>query len=51
MDGFSEKKWFVYMGDHHEGPFSLDEIQGKLRQAEVSASTSSGPKACRTGRP
>ena len=20
MDGFNEKKWFVYLTDHHEGP-------------------------------
>ncbi len=35
MDGFNEKKWFVYMTDHHEGPFSLEEIQVKLSQAQV----------------
>ncbi|MBS1962635.1 MAG: DUF4339 domain-containing protein [Bdellovibrionales bacterium] len=22
----SEKKWFIYVGDHHEGPFTVDEI-------------------------
>jgi hypothetical protein len=38
MDGFNEKKWFIYLGDHHEGPFSLDEIQSKLGQSEVTAS-------------
>lgn len=36
MEGFTEKKWFVYLGDHHEGPFSLDEIQGKLSNGQVS---------------
>lgn len=35
MDGFTEKKWFVYLGDHHEGPFSLAEIKGKLSQGQV----------------
>jgi hypothetical protein len=36
MDGFNEKKWFVYLGDHHEGPFSLAEIQAKIAQSQVS---------------
>ncbi|MBC7386403.1 MAG: DUF4339 domain-containing protein [Cryobacterium sp.] len=22
----SEKKWFIYVGDHHEGPFSVEEV-------------------------
>jgi hypothetical protein len=22
----SEKKWFIYVGDHHEGPFTVEEI-------------------------
>src|SRR5690242_16629809 len=35
MDGFTEKKWFVYLGDHHEGPFSLEEIQGKMSEGRV----------------
>lgn len=39
MDGFEEKKWFVYLGDHHEGPFSLGEIEAKLQEAQVSASS------------
>lgn len=38
MDGFKEKKWFVYMGDHHEGPFSLEEIQGKMQAGLVTTS-------------
>jgi hypothetical protein len=36
MDGFKEKKWFVYLGDHHEGPFSLEEIQTKISQGQLS---------------
>jgi hypothetical protein len=36
MDGFNEKKWFVYLTDHHEGPFSLAEIQAKMAQSQVS---------------
>lgn len=35
MDSFTEKKWFVYVGDRHEGPFSIAEIQGKMSQGEV----------------
>ena len=38
MDGFKENKWFVYMGDHHEGPFSLEEIQGKMQAGLVTSS-------------
>lgn len=36
MDGFKEKKWFVYIGDHHEGPLSIEEIQQQLRLGRVS---------------
>jgi len=35
MDAFNEKKWFVYIGDKHEGPFSLKEIEGKMSQGSV----------------
>ncbi len=35
MDSFNEKKWFVYLTDHHEGPFSLAEIQAKMAQSQV----------------
>ncbi len=35
MDGFQERKWFVYQTDHHEGPFSLAEIQQKMTSGEV----------------
>ncbi|HLD99462.1 MAG TPA: GYF domain-containing protein [Bdellovibrionota bacterium] len=38
MDGYEDKKWFVYMGDHHEGPFSLAEIQAKMTERQVTAS-------------
>lgn len=33
----NEKKWFVYLGDHHEGPFSVDEIRQKMEQGLVSS--------------
>ncbi len=36
MDGFEEKKWFVYLGDHHEGPFSLADIRGMLSSGQSS---------------
>jgi hypothetical protein len=39
MDGFKEKKWFVYLVDHHEGPFSLEEIQGRLSQGQLSGTS------------
>lgn len=35
MDAMNEKKWFVYLEDHHEGPFSVSEIQSKLTQNAV----------------
>jgi hypothetical protein len=39
MDGFKEKKWFAYLVDHHEGPFSLEEIQGKIAQGQLSGTS------------
>jgi hypothetical protein len=30
MNNLETKKWFVYIGDHHEGPFSVPEIQDKI---------------------
>jgi len=35
MENITEKKWFVYVQDHHEGPHSLLEIQEKLDQGLV----------------
>ncbi len=37
MDSFIEKKWFVYINDRHEGPFSFEEIQGKMSEGLVHA--------------
>ena len=31
-----DQKWFVYVGDHHEGPFTVEEIQTKISQGTVS---------------
>ncbi len=28
----SEKKWFIYVQDHHEGPFTVDEIQSGISE-------------------
>jgi hypothetical protein len=39
MDGSKEKKWFVYLVDHHEGPFSLEEIQEKLSHGQLSGTS------------
>jgi hypothetical protein len=30
-----QKKWFIYIGDHHEGPFSAEEISQKLKSGEA----------------
>lgn len=37
MEGLNEKKWFVYLTDHHEGPFSLQEMQGKMASGIVTS--------------
>ncbi|MCC7440689.1 MAG: DUF4339 domain-containing protein [Bdellovibrionales bacterium] len=36
MPDLSTKKWFVYVGDHHEGPMSLEDIRGMLGSGTVS---------------
>ena len=35
MDELTKKRWFIYLGDHHEGPFSTEEIQEKRTQGLV----------------
>src|SRR4051812_45641864 len=35
MDALNEKKWFVYLEDRHDGPFSLVEIQAKIKEGSV----------------
>jgi len=32
MEGFNEKKWFIYVGDHHEGPFSMEELEPRFNE-------------------
>src|SRR5688500_11761725 len=34
-----EKIWFVYQTDHHEGPFSVEEVAGKAKQGLVTSQT------------
>ncbi len=29
MNNENEKKWFIYVGDHHEGPFNANEVHEK----------------------
>ncbi|MBC7397542.1 MAG: DUF4339 domain-containing protein [Bdellovibrionales bacterium] len=36
MNTENEKKWFVYVGDHHEGPFTPSEVHEKQKQGLVS---------------
>jgi len=31
-----QKKWFVYLGDHHEGPFNADELNQKQKNGQIS---------------
>ena len=35
MRGDQEKIWFIYLSDHHEGPFSVDEILSKLTKGII----------------
>ena len=30
-----QKKWFLYINDHHEGPFSLEEVRQKLISRQI----------------
>ncbi len=34
-DSTSPKKWFIYVGDHHEGPFSFSDIQSQVQIGSV----------------
>lgn len=35
MDNANEQKWFVYIGDKHEGPFSVAEIGQKIKEGII----------------
>ncbi|MBY0471817.1 DUF4339 domain-containing protein [bacterium] len=39
MDAQQEKKWFVYIDDHHEGPFSAEDLHGKVSEGKVNTQT------------
>lgn len=39
MDTSQEKKWFVYIGDHHEGPFTVEEVQNRMSGGQVTAAS------------
>ncbi len=39
MNNSADKLWFLYKEDHHEGPFSLDELQEMKKAGSISAST------------
>jgi len=30
-----QKKWFIYIGDHHEGPFSIEEMSARQKAGQV----------------
>ncbi|MGE0616468.1 MAG: DUF4339 domain-containing protein [Bacteriovoracia bacterium] len=32
-----EKKWFIYLVDHHEGPFTVDEVLSRVSQGSASS--------------
>jgi hypothetical protein len=35
MDQTKEKKWYLYISDHHEGPFSVQDILNKVALAQI----------------
>ncbi|MEO5970354.1 MAG: DUF4339 domain-containing protein [Bdellovibrionia bacterium] len=39
MNDFIEKKWFIFVKDKHEGPFSIDEIHDKITKGTLAAET------------
>src|SRR4051795_10222120 len=39
MDPFMDKKWFVYLGNRHEGPFSVEELSGQMGTGKLSQQT------------
>lgn len=38
MEVQNDKKWFIYLLDHHEGPFSSDDIVAMIRQGRATSS-------------
>lgn len=39
MNDFIEKKWFIFVKDKHEGPYSIDEVENKILQIPMPAET------------
>jgi hypothetical protein len=39
MNDFIEKKWFIFVKDKHEGPFSIDELQTRILKGALPAET------------
>jgi len=39
MENANEKKWFVYMTDHHEGPFSAQQLQEMFETGRITQSS------------
>ena len=39
MENVTDKKWFLYLSDHQEGPFSFQEIESKYIHNQVSERT------------
>ncbi len=39
MENANEKKWFVYMTDHHEGPFTAQQLQEMFETGRISLSS------------
>ena len=35
MESVNERQWFVYLGNHHEGPFSVEEVQSRISKGVV----------------
>ncbi len=35
MDPNKEKKWYLYITDHHEGPFSVEDIRNKIALEQI----------------
>jgi hypothetical protein len=39
MDQIEEKKWFVFLGDRHDGPYSMTEMLAKVQVKAISPSS------------
>lgn len=39
MDEFTSKKWYVYLGNRHEGPFSVEDISSQVGEGKLTQQT------------